>query len=186
MTYFSRLSDIISCRLEDLLASSPEPGIAIGRIVIEIEEGLAGARRSTAAAEAEEQRLRLELAERQAQIGFWAAKAREELAAGNEASARSALFRKQETADLVAALELQVAAAVSTREHLTTTARAIEARLAEAVRRQQELGATDSQRPLKRSSSHRRASAPGAANPDMAKVRQVEAEFEALKRELGK
>jgi phage shock protein A len=132
MSFFSRLSDIISCKLDDLLADAQEPAAAIGRIVSEIEEGLAGARRSVQSAANGEQRLRMELVERQGQAVFWGKKAREELAGGREEGARQSLLRKRETEDLVAGIEQQLAAATSTREHLTTTMRAIEARLAEA------------------------------------------------------
>jgi phage shock protein A len=180
MTFFSRLSDIISCKLEDLLADAPDPAAAIARVIAEIEEGLAGAKRSVNSAANAEERLRSELAERTAQVGFWAQQAREELLAGRENGARQALARKKETEDLQAGLEQQLAAATSTREHLTTTLRAIDARLAEARRHQQELAG----------GSPASGRGPGDARSgepvrlDRSRAAQVEAELEALRKEL--
>jgi phage shock protein A len=184
MSFFSRLSDIVSCKLDDLMADEVDPSAAMARIVSEIEEGLAGARRSVAAAAKSEERLKGELEERRAQVAWWAAKAREELARDREDAARQALMRKRETEDLQAGLEQQLAAAASTREHLSTTMRAIEARLAEARRRQQELQSP--QVPAQRLP----AGAPRGSSPpptvDRTRAAQIEAELEALRRELKK
>jgi len=136
MSFFSRLSDIVSFKLDDLIAEQVDPVAAMARIVSEIEEGLAGAKRSVTAAGASEVRLTAELEERRKQAAWWGNKAREELAGDHDEAARQALMRKRETEDLAAGLEQQLAAATSTREHLSTTMRAIEARLAEARRRQ--------------------------------------------------
>src|SRR5262245_31047626 len=91
MSFFSRLSDIVSCKLEDLIAEQEDPPAAMLRIVSEIEEGLAGAKRSVTAAGASEERLRAELQERLKQAAWWSSKAREELAADREDAARQAL-----------------------------------------------------------------------------------------------
>lgn len=182
MTYFSRLSDIISCKLEDLIADAPDPAAALTRIVAEIEEGLAGAKRSVYAASNAEQRLRQELEERASQVSFWGQKARDELLAGREDGARQALARKKETEDLQAGLEQQLAAATSTREHLSTTLRAIEARLAEARRRQQDQTAGASTT----SAKTRSGGTVDAGAHDRARAAQIEEELEALRRELQK
>lgn len=186
MSYFSRLSDIISCSLDDLLADAAEPATAMGRIIAEIEEGLTGARRSVQSATGAEQRLRTELVERTGQVAFWGNKAREELSAGREDGARQSLMRKRETEDLVAGIEQQLAAATSTREHLSTTMRAIEARLAEAQRRQRELTSRESPSSVRNSTSGD-STAPELGPPfERSRAAQVEAELEALRRELQK
>lgn len=184
MSFFSRLSDIVSCKLDDLMSEQGDPPQALARIISEIEEGLAGARRSVTAAGSSEERLKAELAERQSQAAWWAGKAREELAGGNDDAARQALMRKRETEDLAAGLEQQLAAATSTREHLSTTMRAIEARLAEARRRQSEL-TTGTPRPVRRATS---AGLPAGASPpvaDRTRAQQIEEELEALRRDLN-
>lgn len=185
MNFFSRLSDIISCKLDDLLAEAPDASTAITRIIAEIEEGLAGARRSVHSASGAESRLRAELVERQGQVTFWGNKAREELAAGRDDSARQSLFRKRETEDLVAGLQQQLAAATSTREHLSTTLRAIEARLAEAQRRQRDLLTAGSAPTAGPQAGGQRHPAHPPADADRSRDEQIEAELEALRRELG-
>lgn len=184
MTYFSRLSDIISCSLDGLLAGADDPAAAIGRIISEIEEGLTGARRSVQSATGAEQRLRTELVERTGQAAFWGNKAREELAAGREDGARQSLMRKRETEDLVAGLEQQLAAATSTRDHLSTTLRAIEARLAEAQRRQCELIAPAGLQPEQDGVPGTRSGTDLAPNINRSRAAEVEADLEALRREM--
>jgi phage shock protein A len=184
MSFFSRLSDIVSCKLDDLIAAQGDPSAAMSRIISEIEEGLAGAKRSVTAAGASEERLKAELEERRKQAAWWGNKAREELATDHEDAARQALLRKRETEDLQAGLEQQLAAATSTREHLSTTMRAIEARLAEARRRQSEMQLPAS--PPKHSTPTAKGPA-GSAPPstvDRARAAQIEAELEALRREV--
>jgi len=186
MSFFSRLSDIVSCKLDDLVAEQVDPSAAIARIVAEIEEGLTGAKRSVTAAGASEDRLKGELEERRKQAAWWASRAREELGGGNEDGARQALLRKRETEDLAAGLEQQLAAATSTREHLSTTMRAIEARLAEARRKQSEvapMGASSS-RPATSASGTRGSTPPPTI--DRARTAEIDKELEALRRELGK
>ncbi|MCY2968343.1 MAG: PspA/IM30 family protein [Planctomycetota bacterium] len=186
MTYYGRLSDIVSYRIDDLLEQSPDRTTAIARIIAEIEEGLAGAKRSVGGAEKSLEKLRAELAERQAQAEDWGQIARKELTAGNEEAARQALFRKRETADLAAGIEQQVAAAVSTHSHLTTILRAVEARLAEARRLQQDLLASAGEvpaKPKKRDSSYGRPREGGGVDP--ARQKDVEDDLDALRRELG-
>ena len=182
MSYFNRLTDIVTCNLSEILSREADPPAAIEQIVGEMQEGLAGAKRSVATAAASQQRLQKELAEHRAQIEYWTSQAKEELTAGKEDQARLALVRKQEVEDLVGGLELQYNAAVATREHLTTTLRALEARLAEAQRKQSQIasGATAEAATIPISGVER------SASPDESRNARIEAELQALKRELGR
>ena len=54
MSYFSRLTDIVTCNIGDMLRREDDPKGAIRRIIEEMEEGLGGARRSVATATASE------------------------------------------------------------------------------------------------------------------------------------
>jgi phage shock protein A len=187
MSFFSRLSDIVSCKLDDLIAEEGNPSVAMARIISEIEEGQAGAKRSVTAAAASEERLRAELEERRKQAAWWGTNARDELSHDHEEAARQALMRKRETEDLAAGLEQQLAAAASTREHLTTTLRAIDARLAEARRKQHELQSPAASTPVRHASTAARQSGSGAPPTiDRARAAQIEQELDALRRELGK
>ena len=46
MTYFSRLTDIVTCNLTRLLAEADDTVAALQEIIAEMEAGMAGARRS--------------------------------------------------------------------------------------------------------------------------------------------
>ena len=174
MTYFSRLTDIVTCNLTKLLAEADDPVAALQEIIAEMDAGMAGARRSMQTAQGNEDRIRGEVEEHSGKITHWSEKAKEYLGAGAEDQARLALVRKREVKDLVAGLEQQLLAAEQTREHLATTFRALEARLAEAQRRQhgsadgEELSGTDA----------------GAESSSTASS-TIEDELAALKRELG-
>ena len=174
MTYFSRLTDIVTCNLTKLLAEADDPAAALQEIIAEMDAGMAGARRSMQTAQRNEDRIRSEVEEHSGQITHWSKKAKEHLIAGAEGQARLALVRKREVEDLVAGLEQQLLAAEQTREHLSTTFRALEARLAEARRRQQ--GGTDGEESSGGDSSSESSSAASS---------ELEDELAALKRELG-
>jgi phage shock protein A len=175
MSYFSRLTDIVTCNLSDLLSQAPDPKAALEQILREMDEGLAGARRSVTAAAANAERMARDIQEHRDLAASWGAKAKEHLVAGRENDARQALIRKREVEDLIAGLEQQHHSAVATRDHLATMQRAVEARYAEALRKRAAL-AGDAAAPL--------ASAPPLPAPPDDRLSQVDAELEALKREL--
>lgn len=184
MSYFSRLTDIITCNLSSLLADSDNPGEALDQIIREMDEGLSGAKRSVAAAGAAEQRLLGEITEHRSQAAQWATEARRLVTVKDDNGARQSLLRKREVEDLIAGLDQQHAAAVTTREHLSTMLRALEARIAEARRRQAALAAAPhaaaSSPTASGSSTWQDESADASSRDD-----QIEAELEALRRELG-
>src|SRR5690606_27289792 len=88
MSYFSRLTDIVTCNLTELLSRADDPPAALREIVAEMEEGVAGAKRSVATAEAHRKRLRQEIADQQSQQSMWADRARDALKSGDEPGAR--------------------------------------------------------------------------------------------------
>ena len=179
MSYFSRLTDIVTCNLTDILSTEADPAEALRQIIREMEEGLSGAQRSVATATASKERLNRELEEHRIQCDRWTSQAKEELAAGQEDQARLSLIRRQEVEDLIAGVTLQHQAAVATGEHLTTTLRALEARLAEARRKLQQLETGQSAaQPVSGEPSEQHASI------DDERTRQLDAELERLKQEL--
>ena len=179
MSYFSRLTDIITCNLSVLLEDAADPAAALAEIVAEMREGLAGARRSVSTATASAEKLIAEIDEHRAAAAQWEERARGQLKAGQDEAARDSLLRKREVHDLIAGLEQQQRAAQATKEHLSTMQRALEARLAEALRRQEAYGVA--------------ARSPMTGEPDFTKPaetdhqrqEQVTSELDALKRELG-
>lgn len=190
MTYFSRLTEIVTCNLNEILAEAANPAGVIHEIILEMEEGVSGARRSCQTAASNEHRLTTEMDAHRTQIAFWTAKAKEELGKQNETDARAALLRRREIEDLVAALQQQHQAATATREHLQTTLRALEARLADARRKEMEIAATE---PLTDTRVMETQPASSAAPRrveldvpiDEQRAAQIEDELEALRREMS-
>ena len=135
MPYFSRLTDIVTCSLSDLLAEADDPTRALAEIIAEMEQGSAGAARSVATAAGTVTRLEGEVEARRTEIDRWDEAAKDELRSGNEEEARAALIRRREARDMVAGLEQELEAARGTLTHLRTTARALDARLADARRK---------------------------------------------------
>jgi len=181
MSYFSRLTDIVTCNLTQLLNSASDPHAAIAEIISEMQEGLAGAQRSVNTAANAELRLQREIDEHRQSVQSWASKAREQLAAGSEMEARQSLMRKREVEDLIAGLEQQHKAAGATKQHLATMQRALEARLSEALRKREDFGLADEQ-PASTPAGY--FAIPSATSEDERQT-QIDAELEALKRELG-
>ncbi len=182
MSYFSRLTDIVTCNLSLLLRETDDPRAAIADIVREMQEGLAGAQRSVNTAANSESRLLREIEEHRVAATSWTAKARGHLVSKSESAARDCLLRKREVEDLIAGLEQQHQAAVATKEHLATMQRALEARLAEALRKQASLGVMPEDARAFLSASP--TVPPAAATADDRHL-QIDAELEALKLELG-
>ena len=141
MPYFSRLTDIVTCSLSDLLAEAGDPAAALAEIIAEMELGRAGAARSVATAAGTVARLTREIEEQSREADRWQAEAKRELAAGREADARTALVRKREAADVIAGLRQELSSAEELHRHLQTTARALEARLNDAKRKRAALAA---------------------------------------------
>ena len=179
MNYFSRLTEIVTCNLHEMLAREADPAAALRKIITEMEAGLAGARRSVTTAAGNEERLGKELAELEQQADQLTEEARGCLRAADESAARLALLRKQEVADVAGGLQQQLKAAHATREHLTTTLRALEARLSEARRRQLELETS----PKAQVASAKTGSA--MTLDDDPRAHEIDSELAALKRELG-
>lgn len=180
MSYFSRLTEIVTCNLSTLLDQAEDPKTAIAEIIAEMEEGLTGARRSVKTATANADRLGEEISGNRQQMENWSQKAKQALQEGREADARSALIRRREAGDLVAGLDQQHAAAVATRDHLLTLQRALEARLADAIRKRALL---ENGQPHNAPLSAIPLQEPATMHQD--RVSELDAEMEALRRELG-
>src|SRR5262245_61560630 len=125
MSYFSRLTEIITCNLSEILTRESDPAAALPRIISEMEEGLQVAVRSVGAASAAAERIEREIGEHRRQIVDLGTQAKNELSAGREQDARGLLVWKREVEDVVAGLQQQFQAACNTRDHLTTTLRAV-------------------------------------------------------------
>lgn len=184
MTYFSRLTDIVTCNLTELLAESKNPEATLEEIIHEMRQGIASSQRTVKAAMEQEERLGNEVVEQSKQIDYWAQQARTQLENGNEEEARRSLRRKREIEDLVNGIQREFESAKRTAEERITTLHALEARLADAIRRRAALsGDEDATTDAAAESDAQHAMEPAPVNAE--RDEEIEAELEALKRELG-
>ena len=144
MPFFSRLTDIVTCSLSDLLAESDDPDRALAEIIAEMELGKSGAARSVATASGTVDRLTRDVNDSRGDADRFRAEAKRALTDGDEAEARAALIRKKEAEAVIAGLEQELSSAESLLKHLQTTARALEARLNDAKRKRAALAAGES------------------------------------------
>jgi len=182
MSFFSRLTDIVTCNLTEILANEADPEAAVQQIIDEMTEGLAGAERSMKTACGNEQRLGDELKELEGQIATWTDRARQALQDNDESAARDALLRKSEVEDLIAGLKLEFKRASETRIQLQTTVRGLEARMADARRKQQQLLTGD----IRSEKSPAATRTPEPIRVDATRTRQIDDELAELKKQLGK
>ena len=180
MPHFSRLTDIVTCSLTEILESADDPAATLKEVIDEMAEGLAAAQRSASTAARNRDRMQNEIDQHSQQKDQWLATARERLNDSDEAGAREALTRKVEVEDLIEGLEPELKAAASTHQHMLRIQKALEARHAEAVRRLAEL--TGEATPAQLESE---TAVHAAAVAKQEKNNEVEAELEALRKELG-
>lgn len=179
MPHFSRLTDIVTCSLTEILESSDDPRKTLEEVMEEMEEGLTSARRVARTSCANRDRLRQEIENHTAQITDWVEKAKASLASGNESEARESLTRKVEIEDLLDGLKPELEAAESNYQHMLRIQKALEARYAEARRRMAEIIGEPSEIKLESETAMH-----AITQSQQEKSCEVEAELEALRKQL--
>lgn len=179
MAYFSRLTDIVTCNLSSILARSDQPAVALEEILREIQEGVAGAERSTRTAHNNVARIEAEIGEQRSEVTNWLSQAQHALLAEDDQQARLALARKHEVEDLIAGLEQQLQSAVNLRDHLQTMMHALQARLADAQRRMAAVRSGADPAEVIASSNPMEKGQPVPSSPS-----RVDAELERLRQQL--
>lgn len=180
MPHFSRLTDIVTCSLTEILDDAEDPQLTLREVIVEMEEGLASARRVARTSATNRDRLQQEIEAHSAQMGDWVEQARTLLSAGDETGAREALTRKVEVEDLIDGLKPELEATESNYQNMLRIQKALEARHAEAQRRLAELtGEPVAIRLESETAIH------AITQSQQEKSSEVEAELEALRRQLG-
>lgn len=180
MPYFTRLTDIVTCSLTEILDGADDVETTLRDVIQEMEEGLSGARRSARTADANRDRLQREIEEHTAQVSEWMDRARQAVEASREDEARDALTRKVEVEDLLDGLNPELQAAEKTHEHMLRIQKALEARHSEALRRLSEITSAPASAPLESETAIH-----AVAQSQQEKQAEVEAELAALKKQLG-
>lgn len=180
MPHFSRLTDIVTCSLTEILDESEDPQLTLREVIDEMEEGLTSARRVARTSAANRDRLQQEIDRHASQMAEWIEKAKTDLTAGNETSARDALTRKVEIEDLIDGLKPELEASNSNHLNMLRIQKALEARHAEAQRRLVDLTGQPTEIRLESETAVH-----AIAQSQQEKSSEVEAELEALKRQIG-
>ena len=181
MPHFSRLTDIITCSLTEILNAAADPATTLQEIIGEMNEGLAACRRNVRTSTDSGERLKREIADSETQVVDWKYRAKQNLADSNEDAARNSLRRKVEVEDLIAGLRPELDAATSASQHMLRIQKALEARHCEALRKMEEL--TGQPASILMGSETAILSASAASQK---RSSAVEAELEALRREMLK
>ena len=135
MGIFSRISDIISANLNDMVEGMEDPEKMLRQAVREMETTIDQAKESTAKTMAGQQMIKRELEKNRQQVKVWSGRAETAIADGNDELARKAIARKQEHEKLVIALEDEITEADTTIRRLRHQLSAMQVKLAEAKRR---------------------------------------------------
>ncbi len=179
MPHFSRLTDIITCSLTEILNSAADPATTLQEIIGEMEEGLTACRRNVRTSTSNSERLKREIAEYESEVLVWKDRAKHSLAEDDEDAARNSLRRKVELEDLIAGLRPELDAADSASQHMLRIQKALEARHSEALRKYEELTGQPAKVHL---ASETAVLSSVAATQKRSSA--VEAELEALRREM--
>lgn len=178
MPHFSRLTDIVTCSLTEILEVSEDPATTLREVIVEMEEGLASARRVASTSEQNRDRLKSEIADHTTQVQDWLDRAKSSLESGDEDGARESLTRKVEVEDLVEGLRPELDAAEANYQNMLRIQKALEARYAEATRRMARLQGPDE-------SADEEPASHAVMQSRQEKTSEVEAELEALRQQLG-
>jgi phage shock protein A len=180
MPHFSRLTDIVTCNLTEILASAEDPAATLKEVIDEINEGLSACRRTVRSSHTNFQRFQGEIDQHRQSIATWVESAKSSLADGDESAARNSLTRKVELEDLIEGLQPEMQAAHDTWQNMLRIQKALEARQSEAVRRWEDLSGDPAPVRLESETAVHNAQAAEAERTE-----EVEAELRALRRQIG-
>jgi phage shock protein A len=136
MGFFSRISDIISANLNDLLERMEDPVKMMKQLIREMEQAVEVTREQLLQAVTNERRIDKEIAEYQRRISEWQARAVEAIRKGRDDLARKALELKKESQAVLAALESELPNAKAASTAIRTQLHGLQAKLTEAKRKQ--------------------------------------------------
>lgn len=135
MSIFSRISDIISANLNDLIDGIENPEKMLRQAVREMESTIGKATDSLAGMIAGQKLATRELEKNRQALSLWTERTQAAVRDGNDELARTAIGRKQEHAKLIAALQDDLRASDETIGKLRLQLNGMQAKLAEAKRR---------------------------------------------------
>lgn len=135
MSIFSRISDIISANLNDVVEGYEDPEKMLRQAIREMEAAIAAAKPEVAKAMANEKTTAKQLASNEKECDRWAQRAEAAVEADDDDRARQALSRKREYEQIAAALRDQHEASAEAAQTLRRQLEAMQAKLKDAQRR---------------------------------------------------
>jgi phage shock protein A len=141
MGFFSRLGDIVSANLNDLLDRMENPEKMLKQLLGEMERAVQQGKEALVEAITAERRLQKEIGHYKARSAEWEAKAVEAVKKDRDDLARKALELQTESEDILSALQGELAAAHANTEAARTQLRGLQAKYQEAKRKQASLAA---------------------------------------------
>lgn len=139
MGLFSRLSDIMSANINDLLDRAEDPEKMIKLLIIEMEEHLGDAREGVVKALAGEKRLEANLNKNRSAAEEWEAKAEAAIERSEDELARKCLSRKKEYEKIVESMQQQWETAHHASEVVKEDYQRLEEKVDEARRKRDSL-----------------------------------------------
>lgn len=134
MGIFSRISDIVSANLSDMVEKYEDPEQMLRQAIREMEAAIATSKKDVAKAMANEKLVAKELATNESAAATWTQRAGSAVEMDDDDLARKALERKREHEQVAAALRDQHEAAADAATTLRTQLEAMQAKLSEAQR----------------------------------------------------
>lgn len=135
MRVFSRVRDILSANINDLVEGMEEPEKMLRQAVRDMEATIGGAKENVARLMAGRQMITRELDKNREQVTLWTGRAERAVADCNDQLARKGIARKQEHLKLVTALEDELVDTETAIKRLRQQLGAMQVKLAEAKRR---------------------------------------------------
>ena len=135
MGLFHRISDILAANLHEMVEKYENPETMLKQAIREMEATIDEAKRDVAKTMAHETLLAKRLSETECQSQQWQSRAESAVIAGDDATARQALTRRQEHEQLARALADELAAAREANVTLRRQLEAMQAKLSDARRR---------------------------------------------------
>jgi phage shock protein A len=184
MGIFSRLAQLITSNLNDLISKSEDPEKMLNQVVLDMSTQLTEAKKQVAASIADEKRLAKQFEQETANSGEWERRAMMALRAGNEELAKEALARKKEHDQLASTFKDQWGKQKAAVDQLKKALRLLNDKIEEAKRKKNVLIArkkrAEAQKSIQETMSGLRDQSAFETFDRMAgKIDQMEAEAEA-------
>jgi phage shock protein A len=176
MKIFSRVSDIISANVSDLLDRAEDPEKMVKLLIVEMEEHIEKAREGLAKAIAGEKQLEASLKKNRDGAADWQSKAEAAIERNDDDLARRCLERKKEFEKIADSMQPQWEAARRASDALKSDFRRLEERVDEARRKRDAL--------IARQLAAEAQKEVAAIAPAMSKAQQSFAKFDRMERKV--